>query len=80
MALQSLIWGLAQPFLGGLADRLRFGQGRGPERPSPTWPGLPHVRVQVGDLCDLLTGEIPGRTSPEQITLFKNNAGQGWRI
>ena len=32
---------------------------------------------QIGDLCDLLTGEIPGRTSPEQITLFKNNAGQG---
>ena len=32
---------------------------------------------QVGDLSDLLTGRIPGRTSPEQITLFKNNAGQG---
>ena len=32
---------------------------------------------QVGDLSDLLTGRIPGRTSPDQITLFKNNAGQG---
>ncbi len=32
---------------------------------------------QVGDLCDLLTGRIPGRTTPQQTTLFKNNAGQG---
>ena len=32
---------------------------------------------RIGDLSDLLTARIPGRTSPEQITLFKNNAGQG---
>ena len=32
---------------------------------------------QVGNLSDLLTGRIPGRTAPDQITLFKNNAGQG---
>jgi ornithine cyclodeaminase/alanine dehydrogenase-like protein (mu-crystallin family) len=25
----------------------------------------------------LLNGKIAGRTSPKQITLFKNNAGQG---
>lgn len=29
------------------------------------------------DLSDLLAGRTQGRTSPEQITLFKNNAGQG---
>ena len=32
---------------------------------------------RVGDLSDLLTGRIPGRTRREQVTLFKNNAGQG---
>ena len=32
---------------------------------------------QVGNLSDLLTGRIPGRTGEDQITLFKNNAGQG---
>jgi ornithine cyclodeaminase/alanine dehydrogenase-like protein (mu-crystallin family) len=32
---------------------------------------------QIHDLGDLLVGAVPGRTSPEQITLFKNNAGQG---
>jgi len=32
---------------------------------------------QVGNLSELLTGRIPGRTEAEQITLFKNNAGQG---
>lgn len=32
---------------------------------------------QVGDLSDLLSDRIPGRTAPDQITLFKNNAGQG---
>ena len=32
---------------------------------------------QVGELGQLLNGAIPGRTSAEQITLFKNNAGQG---
>ena len=32
---------------------------------------------QVGNLSDLLTGRIPGRTADDQITLFKNNAGQG---
>lgn len=32
---------------------------------------------QVGNLSDLLTGQIPGRTAKDQITLFKNNAGQG---
>ena len=31
----------------------------------------------IGDLGALLAGEIPGRTASEQITLFKNNAGQG---
>jgi ornithine cyclodeaminase/alanine dehydrogenase-like protein (mu-crystallin family) len=32
---------------------------------------------KVGELGQLLNGAIPGRTSSEQITLFKNNAGQG---
>ena len=32
---------------------------------------------KVGDLSDLLTARIPGRTASDQITLFKNNAGQG---
>jgi alanine dehydrogenase len=32
---------------------------------------------KVGELGQLLNRMIPGRTSVEQITLFKNNAGQG---
>lgn len=32
---------------------------------------------QIWELGEVLTGRVPGRTSPEQITLFKNNAGQG---
>ena len=32
---------------------------------------------KVGELGQLLNQAIPGRTSAEQITLFKNNAGQG---
>ena len=32
---------------------------------------------KVGELGQLLNSAIPGRTSAEQITLFKNNAGQG---
>lgn len=32
---------------------------------------------QIHDLADVLVGTAPGRTSSEQITLFKNNAGQG---
>jgi alanine dehydrogenase len=32
---------------------------------------------QVAELGSLLNGEAPGRTSDRQITLFKNNAGQG---
>ena len=32
---------------------------------------------KVGELGELLNGVIPGRTSADQITLFKNNAGQG---
>src|SRR5581483_7045795 len=32
---------------------------------------------RVGELSELLTGQIPGRTSPDQITLYKNNGGQG---
>jgi ornithine cyclodeaminase/alanine dehydrogenase-like protein (mu-crystallin family) len=32
---------------------------------------------RVGELGALLNGKIAGRTSPKQITLFKNNAGQG---
>jgi ornithine cyclodeaminase/alanine dehydrogenase-like protein (mu-crystallin family) len=32
---------------------------------------------QIHELGDLLAGNAPARTSPEQITLFKNNAGQG---
>jgi ornithine cyclodeaminase len=31
----------------------------------------------VAELGPLLNGAVPGRTSREQITLFKNNAGQG---
>jgi alanine dehydrogenase len=31
----------------------------------------------VEELGSLLNGEVPGRTSDRQITLFKNNAGQG---
>jgi ornithine cyclodeaminase/alanine dehydrogenase-like protein (mu-crystallin family) len=32
---------------------------------------------KVGELGQLLNGAIAGRTAAEQITLFKNNAGQG---
>jgi len=32
---------------------------------------------RVGELGELVGGRTPGRTSAEQITLFKNNAGQG---
>ena len=32
---------------------------------------------KVGELGELLNGVIPGRTAAGQITLFKNNAGQG---
>jgi ornithine cyclodeaminase len=32
---------------------------------------------RVGELGDLLNGRFPGRSSADQITLFKNNAGQG---
>ncbi len=32
---------------------------------------------QILDLGDVLAGRAPGRTSAEQRTLFKNNAGQG---
>ena len=32
---------------------------------------------KVGELGELLNAKIPGRTAANQITLFKNNAGQG---
>lgn len=32
---------------------------------------------RVGELGELLNAQVPGRTSPDQITLYKNNAGQG---
>ncbi len=32
---------------------------------------------KVWELSELITGQVAGRTSPGQITLFKNNAGQG---
>lgn len=32
---------------------------------------------KIGELGSLLNGEFPGRTTDRQITLFKNNAGQG---
>jgi alanine dehydrogenase len=32
---------------------------------------------KVEELGNLLNGEVPGRSSDRQITLFKNNAGQG---
>ena len=32
---------------------------------------------QIVELPEILTGKIAGRTAPHQITLFKNNAGQG---
>ena len=32
---------------------------------------------KVDELGELLNGGIPGRTRAEQITLFKNSAGQG---
>lgn len=31
----------------------------------------------IGDLADLVAGKIAGRTSPDQITLHKNNNGLG---
>jgi ornithine cyclodeaminase len=31
----------------------------------------------VKDIGDILTGRVPGRTDAKQLTLFKNNAGQG---
>ena len=32
---------------------------------------------QLHEVGDLLNGSVPGRTAPRQLTLFKNNAGQG---
>jgi ornithine cyclodeaminase len=32
---------------------------------------------KIQELAALLNREVPGRTSDSQITLFKNNAGQG---
>ncbi|MBI2369549.1 MAG: ornithine cyclodeaminase family protein, partial [Deltaproteobacteria bacterium] len=32
---------------------------------------------QVHELGEVLTGRAPGRATPQQITLFKNNGGQG---
>jgi hypothetical protein len=32
---------------------------------------------QVHNLASLVAGEVPGRTTPEQITLFKQNSDQG---
>jgi ornithine cyclodeaminase/alanine dehydrogenase-like protein (mu-crystallin family) len=32
---------------------------------------------RIGELGDLLNGKFPGRSGTKQITLFKNNAGQG---
>ncbi|MEE8178240.1 MAG: ornithine cyclodeaminase family protein [Acidobacteriota bacterium] len=32
---------------------------------------------QVWELPEIFSGKAPGRTDPKQITLFKNNAGQG---
>jgi len=32
---------------------------------------------QIIELSEILSGKAPGRTAPQQITLFKNNAGQG---
>ena len=32
---------------------------------------------QVWELPEIFSGKAPGRTSPNEITLFKNNAGQG---
>src|SRR5437867_3765314 len=32
---------------------------------------------QIHDLGDILTGQVRGRSSASQLTLFKNNAGQG---
>jgi ornithine cyclodeaminase/alanine dehydrogenase-like protein (mu-crystallin family) len=35
--------------------------------------GLDDIR----DIGDILIGRAPGRTGPDQLTLYKNNAGQG---
>jgi alanine dehydrogenase len=32
---------------------------------------------QIHEIGEVLTGQVPGRTRPDQITMFKNNAGQG---
>lgn len=40
------------------------------ERGLKTWD-------QIGELGGLLTGQCPGRTSPEQIAVFANNTGMG---
>jgi ornithine cyclodeaminase/alanine dehydrogenase-like protein (mu-crystallin family) len=42
----------------------------------PVQSGLIQLE-QIHELGDLLAGRAPGRTSPDQITVFKNNAGQG---
>jgi ornithine cyclodeaminase/alanine dehydrogenase-like protein (mu-crystallin family) len=31
----------------------------------------------IADLREIVAGEKPGRRSPEDITIFKNNGGQG---
>jgi ornithine cyclodeaminase/alanine dehydrogenase-like protein (mu-crystallin family) len=33
--------------------------------------------ADVKDIGDVLTGRVPGRTRADQLTLYKNNAGQG---
>jgi ornithine cyclodeaminase/alanine dehydrogenase-like protein (mu-crystallin family) len=32
---------------------------------------------QIGDLGELVTGKVPGRQSPAEITVFKQNSDQG---
>lgn len=31
----------------------------------------------IGELAEVIAGKVPGRTRPEEITLFKNNVGLG---
>jgi len=60
----------------GVASREEIMPDRQGDLYEPIEAGI--IRLDdVVDLADLTTGRAPGRTAPDQVTLFKNNAGQG---
>ena len=60
----------------GVASREEIIPDRQGDLYEPLQAGL--IRLEdVVDLGELTTGQAPGRADPAQVTLFKNNAGQG---